>query len=75
MGDHYLLVEVGWEKGYRIYGPLLHIDICGGKLWIQNDGTDEGVAEDLLAANVPKDRIVLAFHHPSRWKDTEFAAG
>lgn len=25
--DRYLLVETGWQDGYRIYGTLLHIDI------------------------------------------------
>ena len=59
--DRYLLVEVGWENGYRIYGSLLHIDIVGGKLWIQQDGTEDGIAGELVAAGVPKDRIVLAF--------------
>jgi len=72
-GDHYLLVEIGWEDGYRIYGPLLHIDICGGKFWIQNDGTEEGIAVDLVAANVPKDRIVLGFRHPSLREPAGFA--
>ncbi len=73
MNDRYLLVEVGWENGYRIYGPLLHIDICGGKLWIQQDGTEDGVAGELVAAGVPKDRIVLAFRPLSLRAPSEFA--
>ena len=72
--DHYLLVEVGWENGYRVYGTLLHIDIIGGKLWIQHDGTEDGVAEELIAAGVPKQRIVLAFRSEARRALTEFAA-
>ena len=72
-GDHYLLVEVGWEAGYRIYGPLLHIDILGGKLWIQQDGTEDGVAEELVAAGIPKDRIVLGFRAPSLRAPAGFA--
>ncbi|MGI4790430.1 MAG: XisI protein [Janthinobacterium lividum] len=59
--DRYLLVEIGWENGYRIYGPLLHIDICEGKLWIQHHGTEDGVAGELTAGGVSKDHIVLAF--------------
>ncbi len=71
--DRYLLVEVGWEDGYRIYGALLHIDILGGKFWIQQDGTEDGVAGELVAAGVPKDRIVLGFRAPSLRATAEFA--
>ncbi len=71
--DRYLLVEVGWEDGYRIYGPLLHIDVIGGKLWIQQDGTEDGVAGELVAAGVPKDRFVLGFRAPSLRVHSGFA--
>jgi hypothetical protein len=65
--DRYLLVEIGWEKGYRIYAPLLHIDIIDGKLWIQHDGTEHGVAPELVAAGVPKEAIILGFRsEPAR---------
>lgn len=49
----YLLVETGWENGYRIYGTLLQIDIIDNKLWIQQDGTEEGIALELVAAGIP----------------------
>lgn len=71
--DHYLLVEVGWENGYRIYGTLIHIDIKDGKLWIQHDGTEEGVADELVAAGISKDSIVLAFRPASLRALTQFA--
>lgn len=73
VSDHYLLVEVGWENGYRIYGALIHIDILEGKLWIQQDGTEEGIAGELVTAGVPKDRIVLGFRAPSLRAQSEFA--
>ncbi|MFM7427294.1 MAG: XisI protein [Elainella sp.] len=69
----YLLVEVGWEEGRRIYGTLLHIDLVGDKIWIQQDGTEDGVAEELVAAGVPKHQIVLGFKSPERRQLTEFA--
>lgn len=50
---HYLLVEVGWHNGRRIYGTLLHIDIINQKLWIQQDGTEEGIADELVALEFP----------------------
>lgn len=40
---HYLLVETGWENNRRIYGNLIHIDIINDKIWIQQDGTEEGI--------------------------------
>jgi hypothetical protein len=72
--DHYLLIETGWENGRRIYGTLLHIDIINGKIWIQQDGTEAGVANELVAIGVPKDRIVLGFKSLQRRQITEFAA-
>jgi len=71
--DRYLLVEVGWENGYRIYGTLLHIDIIDNKLWIQHDGTEEGVANELVTLGIPKQQIVLGFKPIDRRKITEFA--
>jgi hypothetical protein len=71
--DRYLLVETGWQNGYRIYGTLLHIDIINNKLWIQHDGTESGIAVELVAAGVPKDDIVLGFRPLEERKHTEFA--
>ncbi|MEW6130792.1 MAG: XisI protein [Acidobacteriota bacterium] len=71
-GDHYLLVNVGWDKR-RVHGCLIHIDIINDKLWIQRDGTEQGIARELEAAGIPKDRIVLAFHSPEARQHTEYA--
>jgi len=72
--DHYQLVHVGWRRnGRRNYGCILHLDIKDGKIWIQHDGTEEGIANALVALGVPKHDIVLAFHDPSMQKYTEFA--
>lgn len=71
--DRYLLVESGWQNGYRIYGTLLHIDLIDHKLWIQHDGTEEGIANELVAAGIPKAHIILAFKSPEIRQYTEFA--
>ncbi len=71
--DRYLLMILGrYNKRYE-HGCLIHIDIIDGKIWIQRDGTEIGVANELVEAGVPKDRIVLGFKSPERRKDTEFA--
>jgi XisI protein len=71
--DHYQLFTVGWNEHQRIYGCLIHIDIRDGKLWIQYDGTEDGVANDLVEMGVPKEDIVLAFHSAYMRQYTEFA--
>lgn len=71
--DHYLLFETGWHNDYRIYGSIIHIDIIDEKIWIQHDGTETGVANELVSLGIPKAQIVLAFKTLSRRKITEFA--
>jgi len=71
--DHYVLILVGRDGVRRVHGCLVHVDIRGGKLWIQRDGTEHGVARELLEAGVPKDHIVLAFRSPEMRKATDFA--
>lgn len=71
--DHYQLVNVGWEDDHRIYGCVLHIDIKGDKIWIQQNMTEHPVAEELAAAGIPKEHIVLGFHSPYKRRLTEFA--
>ena len=71
--DRYLLVNVGWDSGRRVHGSLVHIDIIDGKLWIQRDGLEEGVATELIAAGIPRENMVLAVHPPEIRKHTGFA--
>jgi hypothetical protein len=71
--DRYLLMLVGWEGIRRVHGCLIHIDIIDGKIWIERDGTERGVARDLLDAGVPRDRIVLAFQEPEVREEPELA--
>lgn len=71
--DRYLLLTLGWDGKRRVYYPVIHIDICDGKLWIQHDATEDGVARDLIAAGVPKERIVLAFYPLEARRHGEFA--
>jgi len=72
---HFELIQTGWINKHRVHGPVLHIDIRSDKVWIQHDGTSDGVAKQLVAAGIPKDRIVLAFKSPELRKYTEYAVG
>jgi XisI protein len=69
---HYQLGQVGWEGKRRVDDVFIHIDVRDGKVWLQHDGTNLRIADDLIRAGIPKEEIVLAFRHPSRRQDTEF---
>ena len=62
--DHYQVFHAGWQKPRRVFGPLIHIDIIEGKIWIQYDGTEIGVANELLELGISKQDIVLGYHAP-----------
>lgn len=73
--DHYQLLYVGWRGNKRSFGCILHLDIKGGKIWIQHDGTEVGIANQLVELGVPKQDIVLAFHEPEIRQYTDFGTG
>jgi hypothetical protein len=71
--DHYQLWYIGWQGEHRIRGCVLQVDIKDGKIWIQYDGTETGLACALVQAGVPKEDIVLAFHAPHKRPYTGYA--
>ena len=73
VNDRYLLMNVGWDNGKRVHGSLVHVDIIDGKVWIQRDGTEDGIAGELVAAGIPKEHIVLGFRSPEIREHTGFA--
>ncbi|MGH7202595.1 MAG: XisI protein [Planctomycetaceae bacterium] len=73
--DHYEVMHVGWDGVRRVHGSVVHIDIIDGKVWIQYDGTSRPVAEELIAAGIPRDDIVLGFHPAELRSHTHFAVG
>jgi hypothetical protein len=76
VNDRYLLVHVGWkDSNTRIYGCIIHVDIKDGKIWVQYDGTEDAIADQLVERGVPKKDIVLAYHPPYVRQYTEFALG
>ncbi|MCI0378510.1 MAG: XisI protein [Gemmataceae bacterium] len=71
--NHFELMHSGWVKDNRVHGSVLHVDIRNGKIYIQHDGTEEGIANELVEAGVPKEDIVLAFKAPEIRQHTGFA--
>jgi XisI protein len=71
--SQYLLMTIGWEKGMRVHGCLVHLEIINDKIWVHRDGLEDGIANDLVAAGIPKSQIVLGFHPEDVRPYTEFA--
>ena len=71
---HYLIFSNGWRGERRAYGCFLHIEVReDGKVWLQYDGTDAEVAQQLIDRGIPKSDIVLGFQPPIVRPDTGFA--
>lgn len=52
---------------------MIHIDIRNGKVWLQHDGTDARIAEQLIEAGILKHNIVLGFQEPTMCEHSGFA--
>ncbi len=74
VNDHYEVIHVGWDGQRRIHGCPIHIDIIDSKVWIQHDGTNMPIADELLEAGIPQEDIVLGFHPADVRPLTGFAA-
>jgi hypothetical protein len=71
--DHYFWFSVGWNGKQRDFGVTVYLRMENDKIWIEEDWTKQGIANDLLEAGVPPEDIVLGFQHPSKRPLTEFA--
>jgi hypothetical protein len=71
--DRYALVTLGWNAGKRVHFLLVQVNLVDGKVWIEKDNTEDGIATELVAAGVPKSHIVLAFHSPEARRHTDYA--
>ncbi len=66
---------IRWRDSFasRTAGMTVYVRIRDGKFWIEEDWTEDGIANDLVRAGVPKEDIVLAFHEPKMRQYTDFA--
>jgi hypothetical protein len=72
--DEYIIINLGWRERRRVQYITLLVRIRNEKIWIEEDGTEEGFANLLTTAGVPKDDIVLAFNPPELRHLSEYAA-
>ena len=59
--NRYALMQVGWDKGRRVRGNLIYVTLQDGKVYIEYDGMEHGITQDLIEKGIPQDDIVLAF--------------
>jgi hypothetical protein len=73
--QRYQVLRAGWLQKKRVYGVLIQIDLKGETIWIQYDGKEVGVANELVERGIPKQDIVLAYHSPFIRQYDGFAVG
>jgi hypothetical protein len=62
--DHYFLGQVGWDRTGRTCANTVYIRISEGKIWVEEDMTEDGITQDLLEAGISRQDIILGFQHP-----------
>ena len=72
--DSYALITSGWNNRKRTHYCLVHLEIINGKIWVQEDGIEQGITVELEAAGIPKSDIVLGFQPPDIRAYTDYAA-
>jgi XisI protein len=70
--DHYQWMNVGWQEFSRIYRTIIHIDIKDGKIWLQQNLTEQNPAEELVKMGVPREDIVLGLQPPYKRPYTDY---
>ena len=69
----YMILRHGWNGKRRVQGIPLFARLVGNKVWVEEDWTDFELVDRLIKAGIDRTHIVLAFHHPSLRKFTDFA--
>ena len=63
--DNYILFNVGWHpSGRRQQGYPIHIRIKDGKVWVEWDGTDQEIVQQLIDSGIDENDIVLGWERP-----------
>ena len=70
--DHYQWLNIGWQELNRVYQCVMHFDIKDGKIWLQQNLTDQNPAEELIAMGVERQDIVLGLQPPYKRPYTDY---
>lgn len=71
--ERYMVFETGWWGPKRVSSTTVYVRLYNGKIYIEEDWTQDGITADLLRYGVPREDIVLAFHPPKMRQYTDFA--
>ncbi len=71
--NRFILMSDGWMNHRRLYGPLIDIGLKGGKVWVFEDNTEDGITDELLAKGLRADEIVIAWQPEYKRELTGFA--
>ncbi|MDY7022908.1 MAG: element excision factor XisI family protein [Cyanobacteriota bacterium] len=66
-------MTLGCQNGDRFSGITVYIRLGEDKFWIEEDWTEDDIASELVAAGVPKEDIVRAFHESQIRDEAGFA--
>jgi hypothetical protein len=59
--NRFALMQVGWDRGRRVRGNLIYVTLQNEKIYIEYDGMERGITQDLVAQGIPEQDIILAF--------------
>ena len=57
--DRYALMQVGWNRGKRVRGNIIYITLGEGKVYVEYDGIEQGITQDLIDQGIPQNNIIL----------------
>jgi hypothetical protein len=64
--------NVGWNGLHRVYHCIMQFDIKDGKIWLQQNLTDQNPAEELVKKGVPRTDIILGLQAPYKRVYTDY---
>jgi XisI protein len=64
-GQQSFVVRAGWSGQRRVKGIVLHLRIAGGQVWVEENGTDQDIASELVGLGGRPADVGGGFIHPS----------
>ncbi|MEO0771487.1 MAG: XisI protein [Cyanobacteria bacterium J06649_4] len=69
---HYQWMDIGWKGSKRVYQSIIHLNIEDGKIWLQQNLTEQNPAEDLVEMGINREDIVLGLQPPYKRPYTDY---
>jgi XisI protein len=71
---HFQWMRIGWKGSERIYHSIIHFDIKGDQIWLQQNMTDQDPAAELVELGVSQEDIILGLQPPFKRPYTDYGA-